>query len=152
MTNGRHDVTTRGNLYRRIELTPGTERRRWLTVDEKLMIIAESYATPKSISAIARLHGLTRNQLYQWRRQFLDGQFCRDVAHESFVPVVIASPTTPTGTSDITSTATCKPAALQIASSCDKIEVLVGEILVRVPTTADEETLRRVLGIVRSLT
>jgi len=49
MANDRDDVTPKANTYRRIEVIAGIERRRRWSDDEKLAIIAESYATRISI-------------------------------------------------------------------------------------------------------
>ena len=67
----------------------GTPRRRRWTDAEKAAIVAESLAPGARTSEIALRHGLHRNQLYEWRRQF------RSVADadaglvvSDFVPVV----------------------------------------------------------------
>jgi transposase len=45
-------------------------RRRRRTDAEKAAIVAESLAPGARTSEIALRHGLHRNQLYEWRRQF----------------------------------------------------------------------------------
>jgi Transposase len=47
----------------------GTGRRRAWAADEKARIIAESYAGGETVSAVARRHGLTPQQLFGWRRE-----------------------------------------------------------------------------------
>lgn len=141
MASGRHDVTPEGNTFRRIEVITGVERRRRWTFDAKAAIVAESYATAISISDVARRHGVNRNQLFQWRRQFREGVFGGGGADEGFVPVV----------GDCRAAEVPGPGAMVVAEGPGPIEVVVGAMIVRVPPTADEAALRRVLGVVRSL-
>ncbi len=94
---------------------------------------------------MARRHGLNRNQLFQWRRQFREGVFGGAGADEGFVPVV----------GDCRAAEAPLAAAMMagdaIAGGPGAIEVVVGAMIVRVPAAVDEATLRRVLGVVRSL-
>src|SRR5207247_9034880 len=53
---------------RRLEVCPGAGRRRSWTAEQKLQIISESYADGETVSAVARRHGLTPQQLFGWRR------------------------------------------------------------------------------------
>src|SRR5262249_36521615 len=79
-----------GHSFRRVEGLTGTPRRRRWSDAEKAAIVAESLAHGARTSEIALRHGLDRNQLYEWRRQFrsaADGRVAPD-----FVPVV-AEPT-----------------------------------------------------------
>lgn len=71
-----------------LEVIETGSRRRW-TVEEKQRIVAESFATPRMVSATARRHGLSTSQLFNWRRQAREGGL---IAEEdaAFVPAVIA--------------------------------------------------------------
>src|SRR6184192_2917124 len=53
---------------RRLEVFTGAGRRRSWTAEQKLQIINESYADGETVSAVARRHGLTPQQLFGWRR------------------------------------------------------------------------------------
>src|SRR5207237_9704075 len=53
---------------RRLEVFTGAGRRRSWTAEQKLQIISESYADGETVSAVARRHGLTPQQLFGWRR------------------------------------------------------------------------------------
>ena len=53
---------------RRIEVFTGAGRRRNWPADEKAAIVAESYASGKTVCGVARRHGLTPAQLFTWRR------------------------------------------------------------------------------------
>jgi transposase len=78
-----------GHSFRRVEVLSGTPRRRGWTDAEKAAIVAESLAPGARTSEIALRHGLHRNQLYEWRRQFgsVAGAGAGLVASD-FVPVV----------------------------------------------------------------
>ena len=54
---------------RRLEVFTGTGRRRTWTAEQKARIVAESYEAGDTVSAIARRHGLTAQQLFGWRRE-----------------------------------------------------------------------------------
>ena len=51
--------------YQRIELITGEARRRHWTTQQKLAIIEESMARGKTVSAVARRHGVAANLLYR---------------------------------------------------------------------------------------
>ena len=78
-----------GHSFRRVEVLTGTPRRRRWSDAEKVAIVAESVAPGAKSSEIALRHGLHRNQLYDWRRQFRSAAVA-DVGFvaSDFVPVV----------------------------------------------------------------
>jgi len=49
---------------RRLEIVTGAGRRRSWSADQKAEIVAESLAGAASVSAVARRHGLTPQQLF----------------------------------------------------------------------------------------
>ena len=53
---------------RRLEVFTGAGRRRTWTAEQKAQIVAESYESGEKVSAVARRHGLTPQQLFGWRR------------------------------------------------------------------------------------
>src|SRR5437762_13719935 len=53
---------------RRLEVFTGAGRRRSWTAEQKLQIISESYADGETVSAVARRHGLTPQQMFGWSR------------------------------------------------------------------------------------
>jgi transposase len=53
---------------RRVEVFTGAGRRRSWTAEQKAQILAESYESGEKVSAVARRHGLTPQQLFGWRR------------------------------------------------------------------------------------
>ena len=51
-----------------MEVFTGAGRRRAWSAEEKARIVAESYDSGESVSAVARRHALTPQQLFGWRR------------------------------------------------------------------------------------
>ncbi|TCO13635.1 transposase, partial [Camelimonas lactis] len=54
---------------RRLEIFTGSGRRRDWSPEEKDRIVAESHEGSGTVSAVARRHGLTPQQLFTWRRE-----------------------------------------------------------------------------------
>ena len=78
-----------GHSFRRVEVLTGTPRRRRWSDAENAAIVAESVAPGAKSSEIALRHGLHRNQLYDWRRQFRSAAVAdAGFVASDFVPVV----------------------------------------------------------------
>ena len=78
-----------GHSFRRVEVLTGTPRRRRWSAAEKAAIVAESLAPGAVASTVALRHGLHRNQLYMWRREFRSGTHANPgAAVPDFVPIV----------------------------------------------------------------
>jgi transposase len=134
---GLHDnYTTERDTFRRIEVITGVARRRHWPRSEKAQIVAESYVPGASATAVAVRHGLHRNQIFAWRRQFRNRAALIDNEVPEFVPVTLASQTG------------CGPA---LDGANGRIEVIAGGITIRVGTGFDTNDLRRVLQVVREL-
>ena len=113
---------------RRLEVFTGTGRRRSWTAEQRARIVAESCSEGTTVSAVARRHGLTAQQLFAWRRKAErdDAQSaCADKIE--FASVVVAAP------------------SRQERQTTSTIEVAVGLLTVRVPVGADPSTLQLVL-------
>ena len=53
----------------------GTAAKRiFRTIEEKRKIVEEALRSPHSVSVVARQHGLNSNQLFAWRKLYLNGQ------------------------------------------------------------------------------
>ena len=52
----------------------GRERRRFRSVEEKRRIVEEALEPGASVARVARAHGVNANQLFGWRRLYLQGQ------------------------------------------------------------------------------
>jgi transposase len=75
---------------RRLEIFTGAGRRRSWSAEQKAAIVAESVASGTSVSAVARRHGLTAQQLFTWRRQ-MRGRSVVGKERLSFASVVVVS-------------------------------------------------------------
>jgi transposase len=74
----------------RQEILTGPERRRRWSVDEKQRILAEAEVEGIRVAVIARRHDITRQHIYQWRRE-LRGKGLLSLAPPMFLPVELAS-------------------------------------------------------------
>ncbi len=73
----------------RQEILTGAERRRHWSVDEKLRIVAEAEVEGRRVADIARRHDITRQHIYQWRRELRSKGFL-SVVPPVFLPVELA--------------------------------------------------------------
>ncbi|MDH6147271.1 transposase-like protein [Paraburkholderia sp. WSM4179] len=77
MTNNKQEV---------MEVLTGPERRRRWSAEEKLAMVRESFEPGKSVSMVARQHGVNPNQLFHWRKLYQDGSLSAVSAGEEVVP------------------------------------------------------------------
>jgi transposase len=128
---------------RRLEVFTGAGRRRAWTEEQKAGIIAESYEGREPVSAVARRHGLTPQQLFGWRRiARLRAKEDAGTPSSAFAPVIVeAAPI-----------CTAAPAAPAYAGDLPVIEIVIGAATVRVAPGTDAMTLQAVLRAVRAAT
>ena len=69
-----------------MEVLTGPERRRRWSVEEKLAMVGESFAPGKTVSMVARQHGVNPNPVFQWRKLYQDGSQSAVSAGEEVVP------------------------------------------------------------------
>ncbi|WP_093632787.1 IS3 family transposase [Paraburkholderia aspalathi] len=69
-----------------MEVLTGPERRRRWSAEEKLTMVRESFEPGKSVSMVARQHGVNPNQLFHWRKLYQDGSLSAVSAGEEVVP------------------------------------------------------------------
>lgn len=118
------EFTLKPEPARRLEIFTGAGRRRSWNAEQKAMIVAESLSHGASVSAVARRHGLTPQQLFAWRRG-VRGRSVGDGKGLTFAPVVVA------------------PSA---------IEIEFGGAVIRVPAGVDAAALLTALQAVKALT
>ena len=120
-----------------MEVFTGTGRRRAWTAEQKARIIAESLAGGETVSAVARRHDLTPQQLFGWLRVAR-----RRMARESgknepaFAPVIVEA--------SRSSSIEPRPGGWAL------IEMVIGAVTVRIPPGIDAVTLMTVLRAVRA--
>lgn len=137
------ELLLKSEPVRRLEVFTGAGRRRGWTVDQKAQIVAESYAGGETVSAVARRHGLTPQQLFGWRR---DARWrVEDGAGENgsaFAPVLVeAAPPC-----SVVLAGPARPGGLPW------IEIVLGPATVRIPIGTDAATLQTVLRAVKAAT
>ena len=124
---------------RRLEVFTGAGRRRRWSSEQKARIVSETYETGETVSAVARRHGLTPQQLFGWRRNArpcVGKAACENRA--VFAPVVMDA---------------AQPcAAVALASTHPIIEIVINGATVRIPPGIDAATLQTVLCAVRAAT
>jgi transposase len=120
----------------RLDVVETGRRRRW-SEDEKLRIVAESYAGPRRVASTARRHGISRSLLTMWRRAWRAGMLGGDVAPE-FSPVIVAHDVAPM-------TPARHDAALQTTG---RMEIELGnDRRIVVGADVDADALARVLAV-----
>src|ERR1700686_570011 len=128
------ELLLKSEPVRRVELFTGAGRRRTWTAEEKVGIVAESYADGETVSAVARRHGLTPQQLFGWRRAAGRPLATGVGAHgPAFAPVICEAAPSLAGV--------VQPSP---GSGMPAIEIVIGATTVRVPPGADVATLQAV--------
>ena len=79
------------NLYTiwvslRVEVVTSVQRRRRWTPEQKLEIVKQTNEPGSSVSLVARAHGLSAAQLFQWRKAYMEGSLVAVGANETVVP------------------------------------------------------------------
>jgi len=64
----------------------GQERRRRWGPEQKLVMVRGSLQPGSSVSVVARQNGINANQLFQWRKLYLDGSLSAVSSGEAVVP------------------------------------------------------------------
>ena len=129
---------------RRMEVFTGAGGRRAWSAEEKARIVAESYDGGDSVSAVARRHALTPQQLFGWRRATRRQVDCAppDDVGPVFAPVIVEA-------AQDSSKTTLAPVR---ASGSPVIEIVIGAASVRVSRGIDAATLATVLRAVKAAT
>jgi transposase len=127
------ELLPKSEPLRRVEVFTGAGRRRDWTPEQKAEIIAECNRGVASVSAVARRHGLTPQQLFGWRRE---ARRQAEGTVPAFAPVVV------------------EPEAMMPAAGPERymIEVVIGAVTVRIPRGVDPGWLQDVLRAVKAAT
>lgn len=127
------------DAVQRLEVFTGAGRRRSWTAEQKARIVAESYGSGETVSAVARRHALTAQQLFGWRRAARQASEEANAKGSAFAPVIVE-------------TAPPCPAAASTfrAEQPPTIEITIGIATVRFPPGIDAAILAAVLRAVRA--
>lgn len=132
------DVSSAGYVGR-LEVLEGPTGRRVRSASEKARIAAESLMPGSQVAVIAREHGATRWQVYDWRRQLRRGQLALPESQEPlFAPILVGDAPSPR----------LPPAPKPSKSPPAKIEIVVGDAVIR--TAVELEQLAQVIRAVRA--
>jgi len=130
------------DAVRRVEVFTGAGRRRAWTAEQKAQIIAESCEGGEPVSAVARRHGLTPQQLFGWRRQ-AQQRAGAEAGAIGFTPVIVEGSRPRSDAAD----AAIAPA---LPGSSGMIEIVLGTATVRLTSGIDGALLTMVLRAIRA--
>jgi transposase len=122
----------------RIEMIEGRSGRRARSPAERARIAAESFLPGVRVADVARKHGTTRWQIYDWRKRLRDGRLSlpEEVAEQPrFARLLVEAPEPP-------------PAPGPAVRTC--IEIDVCGVVIRAGAEADETHLARVIRAARA--
>ena len=130
----------------RLEVFTGASRPRTWSDEDKARIVAEIVASGESVSAVARRHGLSPQQLFGWRRELQASQTALSHTEElQFVPAVLdVAPSSPSVHRQR------KMPRRQIEPGAGMIEVEIDGVTVWVGRGADAETVTAVLRALKA--
>lgn len=57
----------------RVEIITGVERRRRYSAQEKVRLVEQTMEPGMTVSAVARMHGVSPSLLFEWRRRMAEG-------------------------------------------------------------------------------
>jgi transposase len=131
---GAHFDGSSVEVVSRLEVLEGPSGRRVRSAAERARIVAESLMPGAQVSEVARKYGATRWQVYDWRRRLRQrGELpSHGASRSTFAPLVVEGPLE-------------KRPALQA-----RLEIAIGDVVVRTDTTIDGEHLSRVIRAVRA--
>jgi transposase len=121
----------------RLEMIEGPSGRRQRTEAERARIAAESLIPGMRVADIARKHGTTRWQIYNWRNKLRTGQL--------MVPESVAS--LPMFAELV---AESGAAPVPPARALSEVEIVVGDVVIRASAGADEGQLTRAIRAARA--
>lgn len=137
---GVHLDGSSGGGVSRLEVIEGPTGRRRRTKAERARIAAESLVPGASVTDVAQRHGTTRWQVYDWRKKLRAGQLVvpeHVAALPMFAELVVEAP------------AAEMPAETEVTAG---VEIVVGDVVIRVGAYADEVLLTRSIRAARTAT
>jgi transposase len=121
----------------RLEVIEGPSGRRRRTKAQRARIAAESMMPGVKVADVARKHGTTRWQIYDWRKQMRKGNL---VLPESVAALPIFAELV------VDDTATAAPQTVTRSN----LEIVVGDVFIRAGADADEGQLTRAIRAARA--
>ena len=121
----------------RLEVIEGPSGRRRRTQAERARIAAESMMPGVTVADVARKHGTTRWQIYDWRKQIRKGNL---VVPESMAALPVFAELV------VDDSASAAP----VAAAGSDLEIVVGDVVIRAGAGADEGLLTRAIRAARA--
>lgn len=121
----------------RLEVIEGPSGRRRRTKAERARIAAESMMPGVTVADVARKHGTTRWQIYDWRKQLRKGDL---VVPESVAALPVFAELV------VDDSATAAP----VAAAGSDLEIIVGDVVIRADAGVDEGQLTRAIRAARA--
>lgn len=134
---GVHLDSSTGAGVSRLDVIEGPSGRRRRTKAERARIAAESMMPGVTVADVARKHGTTRWQIYDWRKQIRKGNL---VVPESVAALPIFAELV------VDDSLASAPAAVARSD----LEIVVGDIVIRAGAGADEGQLTRAIRAARA--
>jgi transposase len=115
----------------RLEVLEEPSGRRVRSEAERTRIVAESLLPGAQVAEVARKHGATRWQIYDWRRRFRQRGALPpcEASSSTFAPLVVEG------------------ALEERHVPAIKLEITIGDVVVRTDAAIDREQLSRVVGV-----
>lgn len=133
-----------GGYAGRIEVLEGRSGRRFRSEAERARIAAESMVPGAKVADVARRHAVTRWQVYDWRKKLMAGALAlpAETADDPMFAalVVETEPTRPAPSSK-------RPRG---AVKSSRIELVVGDVTLRVASDIDEAQLTQMIRAIRA--
>ena len=138
--DGKEDVHLDGSIgvgVSRLEVIEGPSGRRRRSRTERARIAAESLMPGVSVADVARRHGTTRWQVYDWRKKLRTGQLAlsESVAGLPMFAELIVEDAGPDASP---------------ARAMPDLEIVVGDVVIRAGAGADEGQLTRAIRAARA--
>lgn len=138
--DGKEDVHLDGSIgvgVSRLEVIEGPSGRRRRSRTERARIAAESLMPGVSVADVARRHGTTRWQVYDWRKKLRTGQLAlsESVAGLPMFAELIVEDAGPDASP---------------ARAMPDLEIVVGDVVIRAGAVADEGQLTRAIRAARA--
>lgn len=131
------DVSASGGYAGRLEVLEGPTGRRARSEADRARIAAESLMPGVQVAAVARKHGATRWQAYDWRRRLRRGQLALpESMGPMFAPLMVEESSAPQRT--------MRPPKPTLA----KVEIVIDDVVIR--TMVDVEQLAQVIRALRT--
>jgi transposase len=140
-----HTLELEVGAVRRLEVITGVGGRRRWSDEMKARIVHEAMRPGAVVSQIARRYGLTPQQVFTWRRLARRHAMAADHG-PAFAPIVIEDDALAASAPELSD----RTGAAGVAAAIAIIEIVIADVVIRVPSGTDPAMLAMVLQAVRA--